>query len=104
MEYVARICEALSNYTDFPKLNLPALDDFSLPSDVTEAKSKEVCHEIERLAQKVRKHWGMGSGPIENFQHYLESNGIIVTGFHDASSNIDSFSQLVEVMEKRYIS
>lgn len=97
LEYVAKIYEALLNYIDFPALNLPVLDDFSLPDDIAEAKSDEACAEIERLAQAIRKYWNIDSGPIDNLQYYLESNGIIVTGFRDVSSDIDAFSQQVDV-------
>lgn len=97
LEYAAKIYEALLNYIDFPVLNLPVLDDFFLPDDVAEGKSEEACAEIERLAQFVRKYWGVGSGPIDNLQYCLESNGIIITGFRDVSSDIDAFSQQVNV-------
>ena len=97
LEYVAKIYEALLNYIDFPALNLPVLDDFFLPDDIADAKSEIACVEIERLANAVRKSWGIDSGPIDNLQYYLESNGIIVTGFRDVSSDIDAFSQQVEV-------
>lgn len=97
LEYTARVYEALEDYIDFPALNLPALDDFSFPNDVAEAKSEKACEEIERLAKVVRKHWGIDSGPIDNLQYYLESNGIIVTGFRDVSADIDAFSQQVDV-------
>lgn len=97
LEYVAKIYEALLNYIDFPKLNLPVLNGFSIPDDAAEAKSEEACEEIERLAEEVRKYWGIDAGPIDNLQYYLESNGIIVTGFCDVSSDIDAFSQQIEV-------
>ena len=97
LEYVAKIYKALLNYVDFPALNLPVMDNFSLQVDVAEAKSDRVCEEIERLAEEVRKQWGIASGPIDNLQYYLESNGIIVTGFSDVSSDIDAFSQQVDI-------
>ena len=97
LEYVAKIYEVLLNYINFPVLNLPEMEDFSLPDDVTESCSEEAYAEIERLAAMVRRYWKIGSGPIDNLQYVLESNGIIVTGFSDVSSDIDAFSQQISV-------
>lgn len=97
LEYVAKMYEVLLNYINFPGCNLPILDDFSLPDDVAEADSEKAYDEIERLAIAVRKYWGIGKGPIDNLQYILESNGIIVTGFRDVSSDIDAFSQQIDV-------
>lgn len=101
LEYVAKMYEVLLNYINFPELNLPRLENFSLPDDVSEADSDEVYAEIERLAKEVRKYWRIGSGPIDNLQYILESNGIIVTGFSDVASDIDAFSQQIDVDGKR---
>lgn len=101
LEYVAKMYEVLLNYINFPELNLPKLKDFSLPDDVSEADSDEVYAEIERLAKEVRKYWGIGSGRINNLQYILESNGIIVTGFSDVASDIDAFSQQIDIDGKR---
>lgn len=101
LEYVAKMYEVLLNYINFPELNFPKLDDFSLPDDVAEADSDETYAEIEKLAAEVRKYWGIGSGPIDNLQYILESNGIIVTGFNDVASDIDAFSQQIDVDGKR---
>lgn len=104
LEYVAKMYEVLLNYINFPALNLPKLGGFSLSDDVSEADSDETYAEIERLALEVRKHWGIGSGPIDNLQYILESNGIIVTGFSDVSSDIDAFSQQIDINgQKVYI-
>lgn len=97
LEYVAKMYEVLLNYINFPVLNLPKMDNFSLPDDMTEADSDETYVRIEKLAAEVRKYWGIGSGPIDNLQYILESNGIIITGFKDVGSDIDAFSQQIDV-------
>lgn len=101
LEYVAKMYEVLLNYINFPELNLPKLNDFNLPDDVAEADSDEAYEEIERLTKEVRKYWGISPGPIDNLQYILESNGIIVTGFNDVSSDIDAFSQQIDVNGKK---
>ena len=101
LEYVAKMYEVLLNYVNFPELNLPQLDDFSLSNAAEEADSDATYNEIERLAAEVRKQWGLGLGPIDNLQYVLESNGIIVTGFSDVKADIDAFSQQVHVDGKK---
>lgn len=97
LEYVAKMYEVLLNYINFPVLNLPKLDNFSVLDDVADSDSDKTYDEIERLVAEVRKYWGIGSGPIDNLQYILESNGIIVTGFNDVASDIDAFSQQIDV-------
>ena len=46
LEYVARMYEVLLNYINFPELNLPKVDDFSLPDDIAEADSDKAYAEI----------------------------------------------------------
>ncbi|XME01979.1 helix-turn-helix domain-containing protein [Lachnospiraceae bacterium C1.1] len=101
LEYVAKIYEVLLHYVNFPELNLPILEDFRLTDDICLSDSEETFLEIERLADEVRKKWNLGNGPIENLQYVLESNGIIVTGFKDVTSNIDAFSQQIDVEGKK---
>lgn len=96
LEYVAKIYEVLLNYVDFPELNLPPVQ-FDAPSNPFEADSDAVMEQIESIAGAVRRHWGVGMGPIDNMQYLLESNGIIVTGFNDVDEKIDAFSQRINV-------
>ena len=86
LEYVAKLYEALLTYIDFPQLNLPNvkyLGGYSIDND---EDSKAMCAELEQIAMAVREHWNLGTGPIEDLQYVLESNGIIVTGLVSALS------------------
>ena len=89
LEYVAKVYEVLLNYVDFPNLNLPSVQ-FNAPSDPFEADSEEVMNQIEIIASATRRHWGVGTGPIDNMQYMLESNGLIVTGFKDRATTSPS--------------
>lgn len=101
LEYVARLYEVLLEYINFPELNLPELEGFSLPDNVADADSNEAYSEIERLADALRNYWNLGTGPIKNLQYVLESNGIIVTGVSDVQSDIDAFSQQIDINGKK---
>ena len=100
LEYVAKLYEILVNYINFPELNLPDTSDLFLPDNVLDVDSDKAVKCIEELADKVRQHWGLGKGPVDNLQYVLESNGIIVTGFRDVDAHIDAFSQQINVKGK----
>jgi Zn-dependent peptidase ImmA (M78 family)/DNA-binding XRE family transcriptional regulator len=51
---------------------------------------------MEELAVQLRKHWGMGLGPIPNLVTLLESKGILVLPVPDAHEDLDAFSVWVE--------
>lgn len=51
--------------------------------------------------QQVRQQWGLGNGPIDNFQFVLESHGIIVASSKYVASEIDAFSQKVRLGKGR---
>lgn len=97
LEYVAKMYNVLLNYVNFPELNLPHIDDFLLLDDIGNLNSDESYEKIERIVEIIRQYWRIGSGPVDNLQYILESNGIIVTGFNDVDSNIDAFSQQLDI-------
>ena len=95
LKFVAEMYEVLLNYIDFPELNLPEIEDKLLPNDSLDVDSDETYDRIESLSRELRDYWEIGFGPIDNLQYLLESNGIIVTGFKDVSSDIDAFSSQI---------
>lgn len=48
--------------------------------------------EIDEAAEKVRRNWGLGLGPIDNVIHLLESKGILVFRLLEDSRRLDAFS------------
>lgn len=95
LEYIARMYEALREYIDFPMLNLPQVEFIGTENNYNEDDNHRELLEIEEIATEVRSMWGLGEGPIEDFQYILESNGIIVTGFNASEDKIDAFSQRI---------
>lgn len=49
-------------------------------------------NQIEYIASRTRRLWGLGDGPINNMVALLEAQGVIVCRFHMGSEKIDAFS------------
>jgi len=48
--------------------------------------------DIERAAEELRQHFGLGSGPIQNITRVVENAGTFVTTFKDISGEVDALS------------
>lgn len=94
IEYVSALYDFLSQYIEFPQLNIPNDYDILQKGD----------RDIENVADEIRKYWGLGKGPINNLLYHAEVNGIIVTSLELDSDRVDAFSQLVYSKgQKHYI-
>lgn len=88
VEFIGGLYEALYNYIDFPRLNLPLIN----------IDSKNLSgFEIEEIANKIREYWNLGNEPIKELQYTLEENGIIVVGSRVTDRKIDAYSQLLKM-------
>lgn len=76
----------LEEYITFPALDLP--NDFLTPTHVRDID----LNVIEEVALKLRRHWRLGHGPIENLIQVVESNGFLVTRFDVGADDIDAYS------------
>lgn len=79
IKFIGEIHDFLSEYIEFPKLNLP---------DFEEGLS------IEEKALKLREYWGLGIEPIKDIIYVMEKNGIIVSEICTGSSYVDAFTQV----------
>ncbi|MCL2285416.1 MAG: XRE family transcriptional regulator [Firmicutes bacterium] len=86
-KYVAFIQSCLSEYVDFPLLNIPHFDKVD---------------DIEHVANQVRDFWGLGREPILDIVSLLERNGIIVSEFSTEGRTIDAFYQYGELFGREY--
>lgn len=82
MNFMAIIYYFLSEYIEFPRLNLPEIN-----GDMNE----------ESAALALRKCWNLGDKPIDNIIYLVEQNGILVTRFDTTTDDIDAFSQMVDI-------
>ena len=86
-KYVAFIQSCLSEYIDFPLLNIPNFTEID---------------DIERIANRTRDFWGLGREPIPDMVSLLERNGIIVSEFSTEGRTIDAFYQYGEMFGREY--
>lgn len=70
-------------------LNYPAVD---LPEFEPASGSRYSFAEIDRIAGDLRRHWGLGAGPISNVLALLESKGILICRYEMEGDQIDAFS------------
>lgn len=92
-EWLQDISDILGKYIEFPNVNFPSFD---VPNDPTQIGNED----IEHLALRTRRFWGLGDGPISNIVWLLENNGAIVGRFSLSSDSIDAFSQNWSALEK----
>jgi Zn-dependent peptidase ImmA (M78 family)/transcriptional regulator with XRE-family HTH domain len=75
----------IGQHVKLPSANLPEVP-------AAKSGSEFSLSEIEEIATRVRRHWGLGDGPIANVIALFETHGIIVTRFELGSEEIDAFS------------
>jgi Zn-dependent peptidase ImmA (M78 family)/transcriptional regulator with XRE-family HTH domain len=81
VEIVRVLTLALEAVTVLPELNLPR---YPIGHDTAEA-------DIERIAQEVRRRWGLASGPVSDVVRCIERNGIVTTRVHTSLEKVDAF-------------
>jgi len=74
-------------YLDLPAVSLPDFD-ISDPSELT-------YEDIDIIAERLRKFWGLGNGPIDNVTQLLENNGFIVFRKYIEAEKMDACSLIV---------
>lgn len=90
--WLREIIQYLSDYLDFPSLNIPAFD---IPDDIREITSDL----IEELALTCRQQWKLGIGPVADIVLLLENNGIIVSRGELGAETLDAYSQFPDDSE-----
>ncbi|TCL37723.1 Zn-dependent peptidase ImmA (M78 family) [Anaerospora hongkongensis] len=82
MNFLTTVYLFLSEYIEFPTLNLPIIQGEIDP---------------EKAAEQLRIHWKLGDKPIENIIYLVEKNGILVSRFDSETNDIDAFSQMLDI-------
>jgi Zn-dependent peptidase ImmA (M78 family)/transcriptional regulator with XRE-family HTH domain len=90
-EWLWEIYAFMSNYIDFPELNIPSQEEIHYVSAKTVDDID--CLKIEEIAIKLRSFWNVGTGPINNLTSLLERNGVIVVKKEFKDLKTDGFSQ-----------
>lgn len=90
------IVEYLSEYIALPMSNFP---DLRVPDNPLVLDDDD----IEQVASAVRRHWGMGDGPIANMVLLLENQGAVVARDRLGAESLDGLSAFVPSQERPYV-
>jgi len=79
----------LDQYLNFPALDIPRFIEREnyIPTDF---------NDIDHMASDLRKHWGLGAGPISNMVLLLEKKGAVVSRSPSTTYSIDACSIIGE--------
>jgi Zn-dependent peptidase ImmA (M78 family) len=89
-EWVQEIASLLSEFVDYPKVNLPHRE-FKDPEQISDA-------DIEAAADECRALWQLGRGPIQNLVLAAEGAGVIVAREDTEISAIEGLSSWSELL------
>lgn len=84
--WFAQTAYAFNDLANFPPVDLPAFE----PEQSSASRYED--DEIERIAETVREHFGLGLGPISNVVRLLETKGVIVCRLEMVGERIEAFS------------
>lgn len=85
IEFTEQLYKFISEYVDFPTLNLPEFSN----------------NDPRTVAKELRDFWGVGNEPIKNIITLVENNGIIVSCCSTNTDAIDAFSKKVVLDDGR---
>ena len=94
IEWAAEAFSVLSEYVDFPALDLPRLTEW--PGNWASVTNEQ----IEDLADHCRDVWGLGSYPIPDVCLALENMGIPVLAFEIENSKQSGYSRWADHIER----
>lgn len=79
-EMFMRLVSFLDAHLELPPVSIPTVTGV------------ETADEIEQAAEKCRRYWELGLGPIDNMVRVAERAGAIVTTFSSVSAEVDALS------------
>lgn len=88
LEFSKKIFDVLSEYVEFPKLNLP--------NDINKDFNNIENEDIEEMANSLREKWKISKNvPFPNITRFSEMNGIIISKANMADSKLDAVSKWI---------
>jgi Zn-dependent peptidase ImmA (M78 family)/DNA-binding XRE family transcriptional regulator len=85
VDFIKDIVDVLEKYVEFIEVNLPNFDDL-LDDDEIDFDN------IEKIVNRLRKHWKIGFGPIDNMIELLQENGFIISKVEFNNRKVEAFS------------
>lgn len=89
IQWMTGIYSYIEEYIHLPKLNLITRDGIGYTDS-----------EISDIATELRRHWGLGEGPISNLTLLLENNGVIISKVGLDAKKVDACSLFFTSTEK----
>lgn len=88
LEFSKKIFDVLSEYVEFPKLNLP--------NDINKDFNNIENEDVEEMANSLREKWKISKNvPFPNITRFSEMNGIIISKANMADSKLDAVSKWI---------
>ncbi len=81
IEWMAEIYEYIERHVHLPEVHLITKDSFGYSPA-----------EVSHIATELRRHWGLGDGPISDMTLLLENNGFIISKVGLDASKVDACS------------
>ncbi len=85
LEWLMAITEELQKFIDFPDVAIP---QFDLNAEILDLNDED----LEEVAGKTRKHWGLADGPISDITRLAENQGVVVARHFFDTDRLDAFS------------
>lgn len=87
IEILQEVDSYLSQFIDFPDVNLP---EVNYDYDCIDPIDNDT---IEEYARILRNHWKLGNGPISNLMNVVQKNGIVVSSTKLRLEKLDGLSE-----------
>ena len=81
-ELLDSIIQKIERYFDLPNFIMPEISDLNIFDN----------SDIEKASNKLREHWQLGHGPIDDITVLIENSGVIVATVDGVDEKVDAFS------------
>ncbi|HYD19542.1 MAG TPA: XRE family transcriptional regulator [Patescibacteria group bacterium] len=82
MRWLQEVSSIIEHYVDFPVVDIP---DVLEGANYLQLRSED----LEEIALKLRRHWGMGEGPCTDVVGLMERVGFVVGGIEMGTAKLD---------------
>lgn len=96
MQWLHEISSIIQHYVDFPDVDIPDVLDGHLYTQLRD-------EDLENIALKLRKHWGLGDGPCSNVVELMERVGCIVSSIEMGTSKLDGLCSWSALEDRPHI-
>jgi Zn-dependent peptidase ImmA (M78 family)/transcriptional regulator with XRE-family HTH domain len=82
MQWLQEISRIVQHYVDFPVVDIP---DVMGRTHYSQLRDRD----LEEIAAELRRHWGLGEGPVGNMVSIMERVGFVVSSIEMGTSKLD---------------